>query len=124
MPQDIAQQLEALWESSDSPPDVFEFLQQHNGTAGDEVLAVLLTDQNRRWKTEAPHKVEDYLERLPQLGNDNDVKQQLAVGEYQARQAADTKPNIDEYTARFGDISDQLSRLASFQLKPTSATRR
>jgi len=114
---DLGQQLEALWESGDSPPDVFSFLHQHNGTAGDEVLAVLLIDQNRRWKTEAPHKVEDYLERLPQLGDDNDVKLQLAVGEYQARQAADTKPNIDEYTARFGDISDQLqsklSELAS-----------
>ncbi len=63
----IVQQFNALWESSDSPPDVFAFLEQHNGSANDDVLAVLRTDQNHRWKTDAPFKVEDYLERLPDL---------------------------------------------------------
>ena len=105
----LAQQLEALWKSSDSPPDVFEFLHQHNGAAGDDVLSVLLTDQGHRWKSEAPHRVEDYLERLPTLASDPDIKLRLAVGEFKARQAADTDPNIDEYTSRFSDISDQLN---------------
>ena len=117
MTANLHKQLEALWESSDSPPDVFEFLQQNNGAAGDDVLAVLLTDQNLRWKTDAPFKVEDYLGRLPELASDPDalpdMKLQLAVGEFQARQAADTELNIDEYTSRFSDISDQLrSRLS------------
>lgn len=113
----LPQQLAELWESSESPPDVFEFLQQHKGVAGDDVLAVLLTDQNRRWKTEAPHKVEDYLERLPDLSSDPAAKLQLAVGEFKARQVAGTTPNIDDFASRFSDISNQLrsklSELAS-----------
>ncbi|MDA0285200.1 MAG: serine/threonine-protein kinase, partial [Planctomycetota bacterium] len=109
----LHQQFEALWESSDSPPDVFSFFQQHNGAADEDVLAVLLADQNLRWITDQPLKVEEYLARLPELADDPDIKLQLAVGEFQARQAAETEPNIDEYTSRFGDISDQLrSRLS------------
>ncbi|MDA1166238.1 MAG: SUMF1/EgtB/PvdO family nonheme iron enzyme, partial [Planctomycetota bacterium] len=109
----LHQQFEALWESSDSPPDVFSFFQQHNGAADEDVLAVLLADQNLRWITDQPLKVEEYLARLPELADDPDIKLQLAVGEFQARQAAGTEPNIDGYTSRFGDISDQLrSRLS------------
>ncbi len=100
MMQNLSQQFGALWESSDSPPDVFSFIRHHNGAAIDDALAVLLKDQNYRWKTDDPLKVEDYLARLPDLASDLDAKLQLVVGEFQARQAADTEPNIDEYTSR------------------------
>ena len=88
----FVQQFEALWESSDSPSDVFSFLQQHNGSSVDDAMAVLLADQKHRWKTDSPLKVEDYLQGLPELGSNADalpdIKLQLAVGEFQARQAA------------------------------------
>lgn len=103
----IVQQFEQLWESSDSRPDVFEFLGHHQESAQDDVVAVLITDQNHRWKTAQPLKVEDYLEKLPELAA-AEVKLQLAIGEFQARQAADTQPDLAEFTSRFSDISDQL----------------
>lgn len=112
----IVQQFEALWEESDSPPDLFGFLGQHQESAQDEVVAVLVTDQNHRWKTDQPLKVEDYLEKLTDLANP-EIKLQLAISEFQARQAADTQPDIAKYTSRFSDISDllrdKLSELAS-----------
>ena len=40
----LAQQYVALWESSDSPPDVFAFLEQHSGSDATEKFAVLLQD--------------------------------------------------------------------------------
>ena len=74
---------------------------------------MLLADQKHRWETDAPLKVEEYLQGLPELGSNADalpdIKLQLAVGEFQARQAAGNDTCIDEYTYRFSDISDELS---------------
>ncbi len=108
MPHELAKQFEALWESSDSPPDVFAFLEQHNGSDSTGILAILLTDQQHRWQTDSPFKVEDYLARIPNLASDPDIKLQLAVGEFQARQNGDTSLNIDEFTSRFSDLGDAL----------------
>jgi len=117
MTQGLAKQFEALWESNDSPPDLFAFLEQNNGSDATDKLAILLEDQRHRWKSDKPLKVEEYLARLPELASDQDIKLQLAVGEFQARQNGDTSPNIDEFTSRFSDISEELrsklSELAS-----------
>ena len=108
MPQDLAEQFEALWESGNSPPDLFAFLEQHNGLDATDKLAVLLQDQQHRWKSDKPLKVEDYLARLPELTSNPDCKLQLAVGEFQARQNGGTSPNVDGFTSRFSDISEEL----------------
>ena len=108
MPTELANQYGALWGSSGSPPDLFAFLEQHNGSDATDKLAVLLTDQQHRWKTDQPLKVEDYLARLPDLAGDADCRFQLAVGEFQARQNGDTSPSIDEFTSRFSDLGDSL----------------
>jgi hypothetical protein len=89
MPHNLAKLFEALWASSDSPPDLFAFLEQHNGSDAADKLAVLLQDQQHRWKTDQPLRVEEYLARLPELASDPDIKLQLAVGEFQARQNGD-----------------------------------
>ena len=62
----LAQQLESLWESVDSPPDIFGFLAEASAST-DEVVSVVLTDQRLRWKTDTPLRVDDYLEQLPEL---------------------------------------------------------
>ena len=103
----IVQQFEALWESDNSPPDVFGFLGQHQEAALDDVIAVVVTDQQHRWKSDQPLKVEDYLERLSDL-TAPEIKLQLAISEFQARQAVDTQQDIADYTSRFSDINDLL----------------
>jgi eukaryotic-like serine/threonine-protein kinase len=117
MPTELAQQFNALWESNDSPPDPFAFLEQHNGSGSAHQLAVLLQDQQCRWQTDAPLKVEEYLARLPGLASDSDCKLQLVVGEFRARQNGETSPNIDEFTSRFAELGNslrsKLSELAS-----------
>ena len=89
MPQDLEKLFEALWESNDSPPDLFAFLDQHNGSDATDKLDVLLEDQQHRWQTGNPLKVEDYLARLPELASVPDFKFQLAVGEFRVRQEYD-----------------------------------
>lgn len=104
----LADQFAALWELSNSPPDVFAFLEQNADYEASQKLAVLLLDQRHRWKTSQPLTVESYLDRTPDLASDPQIKLQLAVGEYQARQNGESSPNLDEFLARFADISDSL----------------
>ena len=59
MHQDLANRYAALWESSDSLPDVFEYLRQHADAPALERLEVLLRDQERRWTTAQPLKVSE-----------------------------------------------------------------
>ncbi len=86
MQPEVAKQFEALWESSKTPPDVFAFVQQHNGLDASDILAILLQDQRHRWQTDQPLKVEDYLAHFADLADDADCKLNLAAGEFQARQ--------------------------------------
>ena len=81
----VARRFDALWESSDSPPDVFAFLDQRNASDASEMIAVLLQDQQHRWQTDQPLKVEDYLAHFPSLVDHPDCKLNLALGEFQAR---------------------------------------
>lgn len=113
----LAARFAALWESVDSPPDVFAFLQQHADVSSADKLSVLLRDQEQRWQTDQPLQVEDYLLRLPELAAAPELKLQLAVGEFQARRNGDTAPDIDEFTSRFSDLRaslrSKLSELAA-----------
>ena len=113
MKAELTEQFEALWDSGDSPPDLVSFLEQHGPSADDDVVAVVLLDQKRRWKTDSPLKVEDYLSVIPGLADHADIQLQLAVGEFQAQQESDTVPNIREFTERFGEIRDLLHKRLS-----------
>lgn len=105
----LAQQFEALWDSGDSPPDVFAFLEQQWESDAADKLAVLLADQNHRWKTDQPLQVEDYLNRLADFASDPQWQIVLAVGEFRARQEYSNSPHsLDEFASRFADISDTL----------------
>ncbi len=108
MPQPAADQFQALWIADISAPDVFAFLEQHNDLDREAQLAVLRCDQQRRWQTDQPLKVEDYLARLPDLAGDSECKAELAVGEFQARQNGKSSPSLREFLSRFPDISDTL----------------
>src|SRR5262245_25359676 len=111
----LAQQFESLWESSGAPPDVFTFLEENATANASDKLAVVVRDQLRRWRTDQPLHVEDYLAKLPELNADPDAKLRLAVGEFQARQISLSAPRLDEFASRFADIRvalcDQLSAL-------------
>ena len=104
----LAQEFEQLWDSADAPPDVLGFLQQQTTVDSDQWLAVLLSDQKRRWLTDNPLQVEDYLAGLPDLPEDVDWKLQLAIGEFEARRDTERPLSQDEISSRFADIGDTL----------------
>ncbi|MCE9605550.1 MAG: SUMF1/EgtB/PvdO family nonheme iron enzyme [Planctomycetia bacterium] len=104
----LANEFAALWEANDSTPDVFDFLQKRADALLSERLGVLLCDQRKRWHTNHPLRVEDYLSKLPELAVDPELKLQLAIGEFQARRDGETTPDIDEFTSRFADLGESL----------------
>lgn len=120
----LADQYAAVWETSESNPDVFKFLAAIPSNSSFDQLQILLLDQTRRWQTKDPLKVEEYLRRLPSLADDPEVKLQLAINEYQCRLSSSIKPNLDEFAARFEDLENPLRsrilELSKSNLKETS----
>jgi len=94
----LVQQFEQLWDSAAVPPDVFSFLKQQP-VDSQQWLAVLLADQQRRWATHSPWKVEDYLLGLPDLPGNVDWKQELAIGEFEARRDTDRPLSAQEISS-------------------------
>ncbi len=123
----LPQEFELLWESGNGSPDVFAFLAEHPDSNESDVLAVLLHDQQRRWQTNQPLRVEEYLQQLPALASNSHAKVQLAKGEFQSRFTGETLPSIEEFTSRFSDVSDvlrpALEQLAYATVKPESTVR-
>ena len=111
MSADLLSTFEQHWKDCLSPPDVFSFLRQHTACDSVQILAVILSDQQRRWLTDKPLRVEDYLAGIPDLPGDFDWNLQLAIGEFQARRETACPLNIHEISLRFPDLSDTLQDL-------------
>ena len=110
----LAAEFAVLWETGDTPPDVFAFLRDVPDPTHQDRLAVLLVDQSYRWRTEQPLSVEEYLAAFPELASDQDAKIELAVGEFKAQSDSGRSPDVDVFVARFTDLGDSLrSRLSS-----------
>jgi len=120
MAADLHLKFKTRWQTG-TAPDVFAFLSEHRVTDAQSMLAILLVDQQHRWLTDRPLRVEDYFADLPDLAAVHDVRLQLAVGEFQARQQAETKPSIEEFTSRFADLAETLRSKLSAIVSGNSA---
>ncbi len=119
----LVREFEQLWNSDASQPDVFAFVRQHCVTQADQLLTIVLADQQRRWLTDKPLKVEDYLAGLPDLATHTEMVLELTTHEFQCRRSGETWPSIDEYVSRFPAQSDRLQRILSLQVSVGSGDR-
>ncbi len=65
----LPDQFSAIWDGSDSPPDVFCFLEAHTEATARERANVLLIDQFWRWRSKVELPVEKYFETCPDVGS-------------------------------------------------------
>jgi hypothetical protein len=99
---------------ADRSPSELPTLAPHNGppvarsAAG--LLALLRQDQRLRWKRGERPRVEDYLERHPELRADADAVLDLAYAEFVLREEAGEAPAADEYCRRFPAQAPALGR--------------
>ncbi len=128
MAESLAIRWDKVWQgSANETPDLWAFLEEAGEASATERLEVVQVDLKHRWKTPAPLKVEDYLKRMPDLARNSDAVLQLAVSEFQARQAAETEVSVDEYTKRFSELGEELrnklrAAISTFHATAASAT--
>lgn len=95
------------WDSG-SVPDLSVFCNNAKGLSADEVLAALLEDQRRRWRSRTPLLVEDYLRTIDVKVARDDVRLALVIGEYEVRDGLGDPRILDELLQRFPDLKDQI----------------
>ncbi len=78
----LAELYTALWDGSNSVPDVFSFLGHHKVASPRVVADVMLIDQFRRQRLGTELPVERYFERFPEVGSNENLKLELIVGEF------------------------------------------
>ena len=115
----LADDLDHLWSTSDSPPDLNLWMQQFTDAVDAlQLLAALKLDQQRRWKQPDPWLAEDYRKRL-QLPHGLDWRFELAVGEFEARRDTEGALDLAALSSRFPDLSETFrKRLSSSQDNP------
>ncbi|HXY32754.1 MAG TPA: serine/threonine-protein kinase, partial [Planctomycetaceae bacterium] len=97
-----------LWERANSPANVFDFLAAYPGMSPGEKAAICAVDQMRRWQAGVPLKAETYLEKFPEIAAENPLKLELIVREFLCRRQHGLEPAVDDFIARFPDLSDEL----------------
>ncbi|MBX3444034.1 MAG: SUMF1/EgtB/PvdO family nonheme iron enzyme [Planctomyces sp.] len=105
---DAVERIRALWAAGDGPPDVFSVLAETPDLDTEAVAQALLCDQQRRWQSNRPLTVEDYLAGLPERYRDQDLRMQLALGEYQALRQGNGSTEIEGFAERFADLGSSF----------------
>ena len=106
MHEDLLQEYQQL--QSDGPIDLVALLSSHPQSSSEARLKVILHDLQERWKTGQPLKVEEYVERFPELATDPDAIVALVQTERKAQFGIDTTPDISEIVQRFPQLAGPL----------------
>ena len=147
MQPEVVRQFDSLWAESGSAPDVFAFLERTGTTEPTSVLAILMLDQQHRWKdagnssldftldqsllsdsqlvsslSDPLYRVEDYIDRCPEIANQSECLMDLVVGEFAAKQRGGRQPSVSDYAARFPQLGKDLQVKLSARLSASDQT--
>ena len=108
--------------SSDGPHQDSEKTELHKVIGGDlplpdlsdvgsesEFLKIIFQDQRARWMRGNPILVDDYLRKFPRLLEIADIRIRLAIAEFYLQRSYGKQQTIDQFLARYPEISFQLS---------------
>ena len=101
----VVEEFAELWERSETPPVVLEFVQERK-LSRDQVLQVLLTDQHFRWRQRIPAPVTSYFQMIEGLQNEEDLKEELLIEEFGYWEAEQRSSDVDEFLAAV-NLSDK-----------------
>lgn len=101
---------EAAWRCGERPA-LDDFLSGENGPPRRaQLLELVYTDLEYRLKAGEPARIEDYLSRYSELGDDRDVVLDLLAVELDLR-CRSPQPCLEEYQRRFPEFGDELATL-------------
>ena len=98
-------------QQSDVDSDVFEYLLQNDANSLDDQIRVLLIDQTDSWRAGDGRKIDEYLNRIPDLRSRPDLLFQLIHGEIQLQHAVGGKISFSDYIERYPEFESQILSL-------------
>ena len=108
MPEDLLLEYQHSQRKSDRPIDLVAFLSSRPQSSFAARLNVILHDLQERWMSGLPSKVEEYLNRFPDLADDPDAVVRLVQAERKAQFGIDTTPERSEIVQRFPHLASRL----------------
>jgi hypothetical protein len=90
----LAKRFAGLWEREASAPDVFQFIAERPALTPEQKAELCIIDQWHRWRAGRGIPVERYLEKIPDLFSDDQLKFLLVVAEFRARQLLSSIPRL------------------------------
>jgi serine/threonine protein kinase len=98
---------EEAW-ASGQPPEIDGFLRDAAAPRRELIIELVHIDLERRLKRGESARVEQYLERFPELNGD-DVAVELIVAEFDFRQRGDRTVSATEFCSRFPSLQPKLT---------------
>lgn len=106
----LCESLKRRWNAGRTPPDIFALVLSYPRTPSHHVISLITLDQNFRWQSAKPIRVEEYLEKLPFLKHSKQQSVELILGEIDARGLKPTAEVIVEYLIRFPELKETLTQ--------------
>ncbi len=82
------------------------------------VTGLAAIDLEMRWQHGDSVRVEEYLQKYPELGTADNVSIELLLAEYFAQERYEAAPDLEAFLARFPQQADDLRRLISLAKSP------
>ena len=108
----LVEQFSSLCNDSTTAPDVFDFLESNVDASAIDVFEVVKFDLSKRHESMERLRVEEYLERLPVLDQDQELRSQIIVCDLQLSMSSDEvelSTQIDSYLQRFPEVVEIAS---------------
>jgi eukaryotic-like serine/threonine-protein kinase len=106
----LGERFAGLWKRETSAPDVFQFVAERPELTPEQKAELCEIDQLHRWPAGLGIPVERYLEKVPDLFSDIQLKLRLVVVEFRSRQEMGGSPELDSFFRRFPDLRDPLRK--------------
>ncbi|MDV7246160.1 MULTISPECIES: serine/threonine-protein kinase [Rhodococcus] len=110
---DIVGRFAAAWESSDSAPDLTDYLPADPALRRVSLIELIKVDLEKRWRRgDHPKRLAEYRDELPELGR-WPLPPDLIYEEFHLRRRSGQPVDASEYTRTFPAQADELEELLS-----------
>jgi serine/threonine protein kinase/tetratricopeptide (TPR) repeat protein len=115
--EEIIEQFEDAWQQG-SRPSLDDYLHRTGVDPSALLVELVHADLECRLKASEPARIEEYLERYPDLAAEREGMLSLITAEYKLRQRRETDLAVDEFVRRFPAYADELPSLLRLVPKP------
>jgi WD40 repeat protein/serine/threonine protein kinase len=111
---DLAMEFGGLCSTSETHPDVRDFLRQAGQVSLEQLVAVLCVDMRQRWLRGDHFRVETYLAEYPALGKEREAFLDLVYFEVLIQEQLGRPVDLEEYQRRLPHLFEQLRQQVEF----------